>query len=292
MRFKKYNFHAAAEIRILSAKISQYKSMEKVNKRTALVVGGSSGIGFETCCRLAGRGWNVVNISRTPCKNSKVTNISADVAKKNELPEAIFEAGEKFNISALVYSAGFSMAAPIEFARDSDVRYLFDVNFFGALSAMQNVIPYFKGRGGRIVLVGSVGGELPICFDSFYSASKSALEMLARAAYSELKTYNIHVTAVLPGGTATEFTFKRKIYTDEENKGYSKKVNRAVAALANIEQGGASPASVAEDIYTVLTEDKPPVIKTCGIKNGAYVMLSRMMPQKLTLVLNERMYNQ
>lgn len=108
----------------------------------------------------------------------------------------------------------------------------------------------------------------------------------------ELKPYNISVTAVLPGGTATDFTFKRKVYSDEENKGYSQKVNRAVAALANMEQGGCSPAAVAEMIYTVLTEDKPPVIKTCGVKNGAYVMLSRMMPQKLTLGLNERMYNQ
>ncbi len=266
--------------------------MEKVKKKTALVVGGSSGIGFETCACLIRRGWNVVNISRTPCKNPKVINITADVSKNPQLPEAIEEAGEKFNIAALVYSAGFSMAAPIEHAKDSDVRYLFDVNFFGALTAMQAVIPFIKGRGGRIVLVGSVGGELPICFDGFYSASKSALEMLAKSAYSELKPYNIAVTAILPGGTRTEFTFKRKVYTDEENKSYSHKVNRAVAALANMEQGGCSPASVAETIYSVLMEDKPPVVKTCGVKNGAYVMLARMMPQKITLGLNERMYNQ
>ena len=43
--------------------------MEKSsNKKTAIVVGGSSGIGFETCSRLASRGYNVINISRTPCK--------------------------------------------------------------------------------------------------------------------------------------------------------------------------------------------------------------------------------
>ena len=136
--------------------------MEK--NRTAIVVGGSSGIGYETCARLVSRGWNVTNISRTPCKNPK----------------------EKHGRDVLVYSAGFSMAAPIEYAKESDYRYLFDVNFFGALKAMQAAIPFMKNSGGRIILVGSLGGELPIIFDSFYSSSKAALEMLVREASTKL----------------------------------------------------------------------------------------------------------
>ncbi|MBD5584664.1 MAG: SDR family NAD(P)-dependent oxidoreductase, partial [Clostridia bacterium] len=193
--------------------------MEKsTGKKTAIVVGGSSGIGYETCIRLVNRGWNVVNISRTPCKNAKVVNIQADVTVENQLTQAISSACEKYAVSALIYSAGFSMAAPIEYAKESDYRYLFDVNFFGALKSVQAVIPVFKDGGGRIILVGSLGGDLPISFDSFYSASKSALEMLCRSAYSELKPYGIKVTGLLPGGTATAFTFKRKVYDSEENK--------------------------------------------------------------------------
>lgn len=184
------------------------------------------------------------------------------------------------------------MAAPIEYAKESDYRYLFDVNFFGALQCMQAVIPYMKQKGGRIILVGSIGGDLPICFDSFYSASKAALEMLCRSAYSELKPYNIKVTALLPGGTSTNFTFKRKVYSDEENKAYASSVNRAVAALANMEQSGMSPAAVAEIIYGLLVADKPPVVKICGAKNYVYRLFSRVMPEKFTLKINDRMYNQ
>ena len=162
--------------------------MEKNSlKKTAVVVGGSSGIGFETCQKLVNRGWNVVNISRTPCKNSKVHNIAADAAAGTALSDAIRGVSEKYNISALIYCAGFSMAAPIEYAKESDYRYLFDVNYFGALQCMQAVIPLFKNKGGRIVLVGSLGGDFPISFDCFYSSSKAALEMLCRSAYSELK---------------------------------------------------------------------------------------------------------
>ena len=85
-------------------------------KKTAIVVGGSSGIGLETCLRLVNRGWNVVNISRTPCKNAKVVNALADVSKDGELEKAISEACQKHYVAALIYSAGFSMAAPIEYA--------------------------------------------------------------------------------------------------------------------------------------------------------------------------------
>jgi len=56
--------------------------MEKY-KKTAIVVGGSSGIGCETCLRLFNRGWHVVNVSRTPCKNSNIHNIAADAAAGN-----------------------------------------------------------------------------------------------------------------------------------------------------------------------------------------------------------------
>ena len=265
--------------------------MEKSNK-TAIVVGGSSGIGYETCARLSGKNWNVINISRTPCKIDRVKNVIADVVAGSTFTDAITKAGENYGIDALIYCAGFSMAAPIEYAKESDYRYLFDVNFFGALKAVQAVIPFMKQSGGRIILVGSLGGELPIIYDSFYSASKSALEMLVREAYSELMPYNIKVTAFLPGGTATGFTFKRKVYTDDENKAYAQSVNRAVSALARMEQGGMSPSAVAEDIYGLLLADKPPVVKVSGFKNSAYRIMSHVMPEKVTLYFNDRMYKQ
>ena len=121
--------------------------MENSNvKKTAVVIGGSSGIGFETCLRLSNRGWNVINISRTPCKIDKVENIQADVTEGTALTDIIRGVADK-PVSALVYSAGFSMAAPIEYAKENDYRYLFDVNFFGALQAMQAIIPQMKQKG-------------------------------------------------------------------------------------------------------------------------------------------------
>ena len=116
--------------------------------------------------------------------------------------------------------------------------------------------------------------------------------MLVREAYCELKPYNIRITAFLPGGTATGFTFKRKVYTDDENKAYAPAVNKAVVALSEMEQKGMSPAEVAEDIYKLILTDKPPVVKACGFKNSAYRIASHVMPEKLMLYFNDRVYKQ
>ncbi|MCD7729379.1 MAG: SDR family NAD(P)-dependent oxidoreductase [Clostridia bacterium] len=260
--------------------------------KTAIIVGGSSGIGCETAALFTSGGWNVFNISRTPCENIKVGNICADVAVGEDAFRGIKLTAEKHGIDLLVYSAGCSMAAPIEYAVESDYKYLFEVNYFGALKAVQAAVPYMKKKGGKIILVGSLGGDIPIIFDSFYSSSKAALEMFARSARCELKPYNIFVTAVLPGGTATGFTYKRKVYPDEANGTYAGGVDRAVHALAHMEQGGMSANAVAMDVYKVALSDNPPVIKTCGVKNMAYRMLSRVMPEKLTLYMAERKYKQ
>ena len=259
---------------------------------SAIVIGGSSGIGYETCVRLVNRGWSVTNISRTPCNNAKVNNICADVAAGSDAYDAIGSVAERCGLSALVYCAGSSMAAPIEYAKESDYKYLFEVNFFGALKALQAAIPHMKRRGGKVVLVGSLGGDVPILYDCFYSCSKAALEMLAREANAELNAYNVKVTAVLPGGTATNFTYKRKIYTEDENKTYARSVNKAVAALANMEQSGMKPSRVAEEIYKILISDKPPIIRTCGVKNNVMRFATRVMPEKLTLQIDKRMFNQ
>jgi len=262
------------------------------HKRTAIVVGGSSGIGCETCLRLVNHGWSVTNISRSSCPSEKVKNINADVTAGNAVGDAICAVAKKNGLHALIYCAANSMAAPIEFAKECDIKYLFEVNYFGAIKAVQAALPYLKKSGGKIILVGSLGGDIPIVFDSFYSSSKAALQILAKSLHGELKPYGVKACAILPGGTATGFTFKRKVYSEEDNKTYAKSVNKAVAALAHFEQSGMNPAVVAERIYKALVAENPSVIKTVGAKNVAFRYASRVLPERLTLYLNNKVFNQ
>lgn len=265
---------------------------EKV-KKTVLIIGASSGIGYETALKLIGRNYNVVNISRTPCPLERVKNYAADVTVGTTLEKAIRSVAEKTDrLCALVYCAGFSMAAPLEYADPKDYRYLFEVNYFGALRAMQAVVPYMKKRGGKIVLISSMAGLFPVAFDGFYSSSKAALDMLAKSADIELSPFNIRVTSVQPGGTSTSFTFKRKIYSEEDNKDYSSRVNKATAALANMEQGGLNAGEVAKLVADVIAMKKPPCEIQCGKKNKFYAFAGRVLPENLLLYLNKKMYRQ
>lgn len=275
-----------------NSKKAEASRLEKL-KKTVIIVGASSGIGFETALRMLGRGFLVANISRTPCALGRVKNYTADIASGKSLEKAIMEiAGQTENLYGLIYCAGFSMAAPIEYAEEQDYRYLFEINYFGALRSMKTIIPFLKKRGGRILFVSSMGGTFPIAFDSFYSSAKAAVNMLAKSAAIELRPYNIRVSAVQPGGTSTGFTFKRKIYGEENAHEYSANVKRAAAALADLEQSGMSAGEVAKEVADVFCEKRPPLLIQCGGWNKFCAMAGRLLPEKTSQFINRKIYKQ
>ncbi len=262
-------------------------------RRIAIVVGGSSGIGRETALRLLSKGYRVYNISRTPFKGERVKTFCADAAQEGELTKAIRAAGEEATaVDLLVYSAGFSMAAPIEHAKSGDYRYLFEVNYFGAVEAIAAATPFLKRRGGRAILIGSLGADMPIPYDSFYSSSKAALSMLAREADLELRPHGVRVLALLPGGTATDFTYSRRIYGEEESQGYAPSVKRASAALANMEQGGMNPSLVADAVIKLAERRSPPPVSAAGGKNNLVRIASRVLPERVTDWFVRKKFNQ
>ena len=225
--------------------------------KRAVVIGGSSGIGKATCAALLKDGYEVKNASRSRSDLDGVEDIALDVSERGNTERVLASLAP---IDVLVYSAGFSMAAPIEHVRDDDARYLFEVNFFGLVEAVRCCARMMReGGGGRIVAVGSMGGVLPIAFDAFYSASKAAVDMFVRAAAIELKPYNVFITSLRPGATDTRFTFKRKVYGDDEAGVYGDKLKKATVTLADAEQHGVSPEAVAADILEVIKSKNPPV---------------------------------
>ena len=281
-----------AERREVSAPVREYEHTMPA-RQTAVVVGGSSGIGRETALRLIAKGYRVYNISRTPFKGERVKTISADAAVEGEIGRAVTKAGEEAGaIDLLVYSAGFSMAAPIEYAKSGDYRYLFEVYYFGAVEALRAAAPFLKRRGGRAVFVGSLGGALPIPYDSFYSSSKAALELFARGADLEFRPHGVRVSALLPGGTATDFTYSRRVYGEEESLGYAPSVKKASAALANMEQGGMNPSLVANAVIRLAERKNPPTVSAVGGKNSILMAAGRVLPMRVTDWFIKKRFNQ
>lgn len=264
-----------------------------MNGKITFIIGASSGIGLATAKKLADQGDIVYSGSRRECPDSRVFSLRVDVSQPATVSSAVEDIIDSAGrIDRLVYCAGFSMAAPVEFAEESDYRYLYEVNFFGALTAVRAVLPKMReAGGGKIVFVGSMGGVLPIAYDAFYSSSKAALMMLGKELNLEVNRYGIRVATVLPGGTSTRFTFKRKVYPSHQVGVYGCELDKSVGTLAGIEQGGMTPDAVADTVIKTLDSANPPAVVASGIKNKAFYVSEKLMPEKVTRFIVSNTYN-
>lgn len=245
--------------------------------KTALIIGASGGIGYETAALFLKEDFRVINVSRTPCALPGVENKLCDVTDRPKLDEILSEITRNERLDAFVYSAGFSMACPLEFVKEGDYRYLFEVNFFAFVHCLQTLLPLLKQSDGAAVAVSSLAAELPIPFDAYYTASKAALNAFVDALSYELDTETVRVTALLPGGTKTGFTDKRKVYPPPLVDGYNKQLVLATDSLARMEQNGASPKKVAKAVLNACLCPKMP-LSAPTLLSKAFRLIKKIFP--------------
>lgn len=257
--------------------------MENKEIKEVLVVGASSGIGAETVALFLKKGYSVTNLSRSECKITGVRNISCDVTDGQNLSSCLEQYfSETGRLDVAVYSAGFSMAAPLEYAEEKDIKYLYEVNFFGFLKVLKKALPLLKQSRGTFCVVSSVGAVQPIAYDSYYSSSKAAVNMAVKTLRQELSPLGVRIISVMPGGTKTNFSFKRKVYPYSEVGEYAENMNSAVKALQNIEQKGMKPSAVAKTIYRkCVSKNCLSGVYSSGLINKAIVLVTRIFPQQL-----------
>ena len=145
--------------------------------KIALVTGGTSGIGKETALYLAKNGCTVYELSRRAEGVAGLRHISADVTDEASVRWAVEqilqEAGQ---IDILVNNAGFGISGAVEFTDTEEAERQFNVNFFGMVRMNRAVIAAMRKQGGgRIVNLSSVAAPVPIPFQTYYSASKAAI---------------------------------------------------------------------------------------------------------------------
>jgi short-subunit dehydrogenase len=262
------------------------------SSKTVFIIGASDGIGAQTAALFLEKGYSVYNGSRTPSTVQGVKNLTVDAANPHTVDAAVDEILRAENkINVFVYSAGFSLSAPFENTEEEDYRYLFDVNFFGFVRAARALIPSMRENGGgKILAISSMGGIFPIAFDGFYSASKAALNMLIRSLSLEVAPYNIKVSAILPGGTATNFTRKRKVYPPEMTGVYEHKMMKANSSLAAAEQNGMPAHKVAESVAAAAESENPPLTNAVGPMNKVLSAADKILPENVANMLIKKKY--
>ncbi len=133
--------------------------------------------------------------------------LSCDVRNSEEIDRVLGLTLHHFKrIDVWVNNAGHGLLDSVAQMEMSACHDMFETNFFGAVSAMQAVIPVMRQQGGgTIINISSVAGHIPLPFHAAYSATKFALNAIGKAAGVELKKEGIHVLTVCPGYVRTAF---------------------------------------------------------------------------------------
>ncbi len=258
---------------------------------TAIVTGGTSGIGLCTARALRDRGMTVYVLSRRPFSEKGLHHVCADVSDEKQCLQAVEEILKKEGeIELLVNCAGFGISGAIEFTELSDAKKQMNVNFFGTVNMTRAVLPQMREqKRGRIVNISSVAAPAAIPFQAYYSATKAAINAYTAALANEVRPYGITVTAVQPGDIATGFTAAREksIAGDAE---YGGRISKSVAKMEHDEQNGMKPEAAGAYVAKVAMKKHPKPLYTIGFSYKAICVLLKLLPCRLANWLIGKLY--
>lgn len=171
--------------------------MADVTNGTALVVGGSSGIGRSCVEALAAAGWTTAIFDLKPAAGEDA--VALDVRDRDAVFAAVAElAGDRGRLDAVVYAAGTARVTPILEIEPREWDLVLGVNLAGAFHLLQAAAPHIPA-GGSYTAISSIDSAAPVRGLAHYCASKAAVEALVRSAALELGPSGIRCNAVLPG---------------------------------------------------------------------------------------------
>ncbi len=255
-----------------------------VGRKVVLLTGASAGIGMAAAQRLAGRGWVVYGASRRGTGGDGWTPVVMDVDDDESVAAGVRTVVEaEGRLDAVVAAAGWGLAGPVESTPVDEAKAQLETNFWGAVRVVQHALPHLRAAGGgRVVLVSSLGGVIGIPFQSFYSASKFAMEGFGEALAYEVAPFGVDVVLVEPGNVRTDFTAARRTVPSADGDPYATASEKAVAKMSRDEAKGVPPEAVAATIERALEGRRPPRRRSVGHAGERVGLLAkRLLPYRL-----------
>jgi short-subunit dehydrogenase len=263
----------------------------KTTRGTALVTGASRGIGKAIASALASDGWQVTGTCRNPGRLAAedrvpgVRYLPLDFSKKASIPALVKKLRA---VDLLVNNAGTSSIGPVEEAPIEKVRAQFEDNFFGAVRITQAFLPGMRSRGrGAVIFIGSMAGEAPRAFSSFYAASKSALRSLAECLRMEVREYGIRVALVAPWFIATTIAQESQV---RKGSPYAAAVGRVKKVRDGMLMESPGPEVVAEAVMDLLGKKNPRAFTSVGSHARIQAFMVRHLPRRMLETLSARRF--
>ena len=192
--------------------------MFNLEGRTAIVTGGSKGLGLAMAAGLASAGANILLVNRNENDGKtaaetiakafgvKALSFTADISQQNQTEAMAAFAMEKFGrIDILINSAGINIRGAIDEISLEEFNKVMEVNVTGTWLCNRAVIPHMKAqKSGTIINLASTLGVVGLSNRTPYTSSKGAVVQMTRALGIELAPFKIKVNAICPGPFLTE----------------------------------------------------------------------------------------
>lgn len=194
----------------------------RLDGKTAVVTGGTTGIGFASAQQFVNEGARVIITGRDKGRLAEAAEtlganaiaVTADVQSLSDLDALASKAkSELGRIDVLFANAGLGVFAPIEDVSEADYDKQFDINVKGVFFTVQKLLPLVP-EGGSVILTASAVNEKGVGTGSLYFATKAAVRSFARSLAAELGPKRIRVNALSPGIVPTHFSKKVNIPED------------------------------------------------------------------------------
>jgi NAD(P)-dependent dehydrogenase (short-subunit alcohol dehydrogenase family) len=173
---------------------------------SALVTGGSSGIGLAIARMLGEEGYALTLASRTKEKIEAAAAelaahpVAADMAKEEDCVRVVAEHVERHGgLDVLVNSAGIGIGGTVESVQTKHLDLQLAVNLRGLIIVTREAIPHLKQTKGWVVNLASIAGTLPTPGLAVYGATKAAVIALTRSQNVELEDDGVRAIALCPG---------------------------------------------------------------------------------------------
>jgi NAD(P)-dependent dehydrogenase (short-subunit alcohol dehydrogenase family) len=263
-------------------------------ERTVLVTGCSSGFGLGIANALAQDGWRVVaglrDASSRPAALRAHETLQLDLADQAQIAAA---AAHFATLDCLVNNAGYALNGPFAACSAAQIQQQVAVNFLGPALLTQALLPALMRTGGRIINMSSLSGTIGMPMNSFYAASKHALEGWAESLHHELAPHGVQVALVAPGGYRTQFA--QNIRWGEQPLNADGIDARQLAGYRAMQrrmlsQPGNDPNDVVDAVLRLANAERMPLRTRVGRDARLVHMLGRLLPGSWSLGLMGRIF--
>lgn len=255
---------------------------------TVLITGASQGIGKATTQRFASKGYNVVLAARhadrlqnlaqeIESQGTAALAVPTDVRDPEQVKILVEKAIAHFgSIDILINNAGVYLLGPVEEFSLDDWHTCIDTNLWGYIHTIYAILPHFLARKkGTIVNVGSIGGKIPIPYQTIYTASKYAVTGLTEALHAELTPKGIQVCGIHPNFIKTDL-MERAIFREKNQEDFQQRHDLVENAVKSplLE----TPEKVAQAILNAVKHQKSDVlVGSAKVSNASYKLLPDFM---------------